>query len=124
MVKESFFHQHFERGSQAKLQSCHWLQLRAANGLTIPYINYVELIVELCSKIKPRYGALVVKDPQVGFLSSLVSWGCSLMHDVTETSLGSMSYSTCPWFLRHQYASCRHCTCHQASVKHHPPEAR
>lgn len=56
MVKESFFHQHFEPGSQEKLQSCHWLQLRAANVLTIPYNDYVELIVELCGKKAALWG--------------------------------------------------------------------
>lgn len=34
-----------------RLQSCHWLQLRASNGLAIPYIGYLELDVTLCVKV-------------------------------------------------------------------------
>ncbi|KAG5286801.1 hypothetical protein AALO_G00018940 [Alosa alosa] len=70
-VTESFFLQHFEPWGQQRLQSCHWLQLRAANGLAIPYIGYLELDVELCGKLMPKCGVLVVKDPPGG-LSSLV----------------------------------------------------
>lgn len=47
----------------------HWLQLRAANGLAIPYIGYLELDVELCEKQLPACGILVVKDPPGGVLS-------------------------------------------------------
>lgn len=45
-----------------RLQSCHWLQLQAANGLAIPYISYLELGVALCGKVIPHCGILVVKD--------------------------------------------------------------
>lgn len=65
-VTESFFHQHFEPWGQEKLQSCHWLQLRAANGLAIPYLGYLELDIELCGKLLPGCGVLVVKDPPGG----------------------------------------------------------
>lgn len=41
-VSESFFCQYFEPWGQECLRSCHWLQLRAANGLAIPYIGYLE----------------------------------------------------------------------------------
>ncbi|XP_029941466.1 uncharacterized protein LOC115383427 [Salarias fasciatus] len=64
-VTESFFLQHFEPWGWERLQSCHWLQLRAANGLAIPYIGYLELDVKLCGKVMPRCGVLVVKDPPV-----------------------------------------------------------
>lgn len=37
-ISESFFLQKFEPWGQERLQSCHWLQLRAANGLAIPYL--------------------------------------------------------------------------------------
>ncbi len=62
-VRESFFRQHFETWGQEKLQSCHWLQLQAANGLPIPYLGYLELEVELCGKTLPGCGLLVIKDP-------------------------------------------------------------
>ena len=65
-ITESFFHQHFEPWGQERLQSCHWLQLRAANGLAIPYIGYLELEIELCGKLMSQCGVLVVKDPPGG----------------------------------------------------------
>ena len=62
-VRESFFWQHFATWGQEKLQSCHWLQLQAANGLPIPYLGYLELEVELCGRTVPGCGLLDVKDP-------------------------------------------------------------
>ena len=58
-ISESFFKQNF----QGKLKSCHWLELRAANGLEIPYLGYLEPDVEVLGCIIPRRGVLVVKDP-------------------------------------------------------------
>lgn len=56
---------HFARAPWGydRLQSCHWLQLRAANGLAIPYIGYFELDVTLYGKVFPNCGILVVRDP-------------------------------------------------------------
>lgn len=34
-----------------RLHSCKWLQMRAANGLSILYMAYLELDVILCEKI-------------------------------------------------------------------------
>ncbi|KAI3361878.1 hypothetical protein L3Q82_002197 [Scortum barcoo] len=65
-VSESFFRHHFEPWGQERLHSCNWLQLRAANGLAIPYLGYLELEVQLCDKLMPRCGVLVVKDPPGG----------------------------------------------------------
>lgn len=62
-ITESFFLAQFAPWGYDRLRSCHWLQLRAANGLAIPYIGYLELDVELCGKVMPRCGLLVVKDP-------------------------------------------------------------
>ena len=62
-ITESFFSSQFASWGHDRLRSCHWLQLRAANGLAIPYIGYLELDVELCGKVMPRCGLLVVKDP-------------------------------------------------------------
>lgn len=58
-IKESFFHQHFDNSPQA----CQWLQLTAANGLSIPYVGYVELDVSVMGTVIPKRGILVVKDP-------------------------------------------------------------
>ncbi|KAI3368247.1 hypothetical protein L3Q82_007967 [Scortum barcoo] len=69
-MTESFFQKQFAPWGFDRLRSCHWLQLRAANGLAIPYIGYLELDVELCGKVMPRCGILVVKDPP-GAVSSV-----------------------------------------------------
>ena len=58
-ITENFFLQHF----QSAPKSCRWLQLRAANGLEIPYVGYVELDVTVFGKVIPQRGILVVKDP-------------------------------------------------------------
>ena len=62
-ITESLFVEQFAQWGQDRLRACNWLQLRAANGLAIPYIGYLELDVELCGKIVPRCGILVVRDP-------------------------------------------------------------
>ena len=68
-ITESFFQEHFAPWGGERLQSCHWLQLQAANGLAIPYLGYLELDVLICGKRLPRCGILVVKDP-VGLQSA------------------------------------------------------
>lgn len=70
-ITESFFLQQFEPWGQERLQSCHWLQLRAANGLAIPYLGYLELDIKLCGKLLQRCGLLVVKDPPGGVSSQV-----------------------------------------------------
>lgn len=65
-ITESCFRSGFEPWGQDQLQSCRWLQLRAANGLEIPYIGYIELDVELCGRIVSKCGILVVRDPPGG----------------------------------------------------------
>lgn len=62
-ITEGFFSEHFVAFGPARLQSCHWLQFQAANGLAIPYVGYIEVDMELCGKVMPRRGVLVVKDP-------------------------------------------------------------
>lgn len=61
-VTESFYLQNFEPWGLEKLHSCHGLQLKAANGLDIPYIGYLELDVEVFGKVIPKRGVLIVKD--------------------------------------------------------------
>ncbi|KAJ8014292.1 hypothetical protein DPEC_G00038740 [Dallia pectoralis] len=70
-ITESFFLQQFEPCGQERLQSCHWLQLRAANGLAISYLGYLELDIKLCGKLLQRCGLLVVKDPPGGVSSQV-----------------------------------------------------
>ena len=54
-ISESFFCRHLEPWGQERLRSCHWLELRAANGLTIPYLGYLELDVQLCGRDAPLW---------------------------------------------------------------------
>ena len=60
-VTESFFRQNMAPGD-SELASCHWLKLRAANDLAIPYISYIELDVEVFGRTIPARGILVVCD--------------------------------------------------------------
>ena len=62
-VTETFFRQNFECFGPQKLKSCNWLALRAANGLAIPYLAYIEVDIEVLGKVIPKRGVLVVKDP-------------------------------------------------------------
>ncbi|KAL2085708.1 hypothetical protein ACEWY4_019028 [Coilia grayii] len=61
-VTESFFRQQVEPQIREKMQSCDWLQLKAANGLAIPYLGYIELDLEVLGKLLPKIGVLVVRD--------------------------------------------------------------
>lgn len=65
-ITESCFREYSEQWGQGGMQTCHWLQLRAANGLAIPYVGYIELDVELCGRRVPKCGVLVVRDPPGG----------------------------------------------------------
>lgn len=62
-ITESFFRKNFEPWGEDRLRACHWLELKATNGLAIPNIGYLELKVVLCDKLMPHYGVLVVRDP-------------------------------------------------------------
>lgn len=44
--------------------ACQWLQLKAANGLDIPYIGHVELDVQVLGKVIPKRWILVVQSSQ------------------------------------------------------------
>lgn len=65
-LAESFFRQHFLPCENNKLLSCQWLQLKAANGLDIPFVGYLELDVEVMGKVISKRGVLVVKDSLPG----------------------------------------------------------
>lgn len=61
-VTESFFHQCIQPQVKEVMRPCDWLQLKAANGLAIPYLGYLELDLEVLGKVLPKIGVLVVKD--------------------------------------------------------------
>lgn len=60
-LSESFFKQHFEPWGSEKLHECGWLQLRAANGLAIPYVGYLEMDFVVLGKTIQNKGVLIVK---------------------------------------------------------------
>lgn len=122
-IVESFFVQHF----QDNLQHCHWLQLRAANGLEIPYTGYVELTVEVLGKVIPQRRWLVVKDPP-GQSSLLAVPGVLGMNGIRECynelfgqhgpalfDLRPVVHTSPPWQQALQH-------CHQAQLR--SPKAR
>ncbi|KAL6480061.1 hypothetical protein MHYP_G00110940 [Metynnis hypsauchen] len=115
-ITESFFQQHL----RGKLQFCRWLQLRAANGLEIPYVGYVELPVEVLGKLIPDRGWLVVKDPP-GSAGSVAMPGVLGMNVIRECyhelfgqhgsslfGLPPVVHASPPWQQALQY-------CHQTS---------
>ena len=62
-ITESYFNAHFAPLRDGDLKNCEWLGLKAANGLEIPYLGYVELDVMILGTCMPGMGILVVKDP-------------------------------------------------------------
>ncbi|TWW77698.1 Retrovirus-related Pol polyprotein from transposon 17.6 [Takifugu flavidus] len=70
-VTESWFLQNLQPWGHDRLRSCNWLKLKAANGLAIPYVGYLELDVKICGTFVPRCGVLVVRD-HLGEVSSEV----------------------------------------------------
>lgn len=62
-ITESFFQEHFHH---LQKKDCRWLGLKAANGLDIPYVGYLELDVGVLGQCIPRRGILIVKDPENG----------------------------------------------------------
>ena len=72
-ITESLFLAQFEPWGHDRLRSCQWLQLCEANGLAILYIGYLEFDVELCGKVVPCCGILVVI--LMLHLLFLESWG-------------------------------------------------
>ena len=59
-ITESFFMKHF---THLQRKDCKWLGLKAANGLDIPYIGYLELDVVVLGQCISERGILIVKDP-------------------------------------------------------------
>ncbi|KAL7859568.1 hypothetical protein SRHO_G00147150 [Serrasalmus rhombeus] len=80
-VTQSFFSKHFEPWGLDSLRSCQWLKLRAANGLDIPYIGYLELDVELCDSQPVKCRRVKVRGGQIhripGGTMKLVPATCS-----------------------------------------------
>ena len=95
------------------------LRLKAANGLDIPYVGYLELDVELCDKVITKRGVLVVKDP-TGQASSapcvigmniLKTWDRELFSRHGSALFDLPSVSQAPSQLQQAFQKC-----HQAQV--------
>lgn len=61
-ITESLFKESFQHWGAPRLRSCGWLALKAANGLDIPYVGYLELDIRVLGRTIPGRGVLVVKD--------------------------------------------------------------
>lgn len=66
-VTKSFFNKHFFNLNK---NNCEWLDLKAANGLEIPYTGYVELDMIVFEQCIPKRGILIVKDPVAAALQT------------------------------------------------------
>ena len=82
-ITETFFNQNFQSWGPERLQSCGWLQLKAANHLSIPYLGYLELDVQVLGRVVPRRGIIVVRDPPHN-TSALGAPGCLGMNVIQE----------------------------------------
>ena len=82
-ITESFFRQNFQSWGPERLQSCGWLQLKAANHLSIPHLGYLELDIQILGRVVPRRGVIVVRDPPHNS-SALGAPGCLGMNVIQE----------------------------------------
>lgn len=62
-ITQKFFEKQLHPQLQRGLQPCNCLTLKAANGLAIPYLGYLELDVHLLGRTLPKMGILVTRDP-------------------------------------------------------------
>lgn len=67
-LTESFFQSNFAHLSDKELKDCGWLGLKAANGLKIPYLGYMELDISVLGILLPRLGVLIVEDPADSYM--------------------------------------------------------
>lgn len=62
-VTQQFYEQYLQPQFQFQLQPCQWLKLKAANGLDIPCLGYLETTIGILGKTLPKMGVLLVKNP-------------------------------------------------------------
>lgn len=62
MMKQSFFFHHFGQQGTKLRDASSWLAIRAANGLSVPYIGYARLEVCVGSVKLPSCGVVIVND--------------------------------------------------------------
>lgn len=61
-LTESYFKKHFETRGPTMYPPIQKFNLVAANGLVILYIGYIEVDLNICGKVIPKRGVLIVKD--------------------------------------------------------------
>ena len=61
-ITETFYRTHLAQTENHLQDTNKWLTIRAANGLTVPYVGYFELDIKVCGVVLPNRGVLVVKD--------------------------------------------------------------
>lgn len=71
-LTESYFKRHFETRAPTMHPPIQKLKLVAANGLVIPYIGYVEVDLNICGKVIPKRGVLIVKDSKAAAYPGLI----------------------------------------------------
>ena len=102
-ITESCFRRYIAR-DDLELDSCGWLKLTAANGLSIPYVGYVKLDVTCMGRTIPRRGILIVcnspdaeqqahkeKCPGVLGMNVLGEFNMALSHNDRSATLGNCS---------------------------------
>lgn len=52
-VTQAFFEQQLKPQTEDHLKACNWLQVTTGIGLDIPYLEYVQLDVEVLGKVLP-----------------------------------------------------------------------
>ena len=62
IISEQFFRKYIEPKFVTLWDTTGWLKLTAANDLSIPYLGYVELDLEVMGRSLPQTGVLVKKD--------------------------------------------------------------
>lgn len=67
-IAESSFKEKFSHQNNGKLKDCGWLGLKAANGLKIPYLGYIELDITILGNCLPARGVLIVEDSSDGYM--------------------------------------------------------
>ena len=65
-ISEEFYQRHLAATNNQLHDTNNWLTIRAANGLCVPYIGYLELDVEVCGIVVPKRGVLVMSKREQG----------------------------------------------------------
>ena len=101
-VTESFFKESLESSGKAIKNISGWMKIKAANGLDIPYLGYIEVNISVFGIEFPNLGMLVVKDPpsltvQARKENTPVLIGCNVlrkMHDQLSSDQVSLLRET------------------------------